>query len=209
MCKSILVLGPHTDDGEWGCGASIHKWISAGHEVNYVAFSAAEESVPDNLSPDILRSEILVSASLIGINQSNLRVLSYRVRYFPRDRQEILEDMIKLRNEINPSLVVVPSSNDTHQDHEVINREAFRAFKRSSILGYEIPWNCPKNNLSFYNKVSNESLDAKILSISAYKSQIFRAPNYKEMITSLALQRGSVVGASFAEAFEVIRWVEN
>ena len=38
-------------------------------------------------------------------------------------------------------LVVLPNSTDVHQDHQVINREGIRAFKHSSILGYELVWN--------------------------------------------------------------------
>jgi LmbE family N-acetylglucosaminyl deacetylase len=209
MSKTILVLGPHTDDGEWGCGASVAKWIAEGHKVHYVAFSAAEESLPAGLPPDILRDEIRMAVRELGVLTDNLKVLEYRVRHFPRDRQEILEDMIRLRKEFRPDIVVIPNSHDTHQDHEVINREAFRAFKRSTLLGYEIPWNNRRTDLTFFNGVTREQLDAKIASIEAYRSQLFRAPNYVELINSLAIQRGSQAGLQFAEAFEVIRWVEN
>lgn len=203
------MLGPHTDDGEWGCGASIAKWNEEGHEVHYAAFSAAEESVPNDLPQDILRKEIVEASKLVGVQSDRLVVFSYRVRHFPRDRQEILEDMIQLRHRIKPSVVVVPSSFDTHQDHEVINREAFRAFKRCTILGYEIPWNNRRIDLTFFNGVKQEHIQAKIASIDAYDSQKFRTPNFSELINSLAVQRGSQAGLPFAEAFEVIRWVEN
>lgn len=209
MSKTILVLGPHTDDGEWGCGASIAKWITNGHNVHYVAFSAAEESVPADLPKDILRDEIQTATFALGLKIDYLKVLEYQVRYFPRDRQKILEDMINLRNEISPEIVVIPNSHDTHQDHEVINREAFRAFKRSTLLGYEIPWNNRKTDLTFFNGVTQKDIDAKIASIEAYRSQFFRAPNFVDLINSLAIQRGSQVGLQLAEAFEVIRWVEN
>jgi LmbE family N-acetylglucosaminyl deacetylase len=207
--KVYLVLGPHTDDGEWGCGASIVKWIKEGHTVHYAAFSAAEESVPDGLPPDILRKEIVDAIAVLGIAIENLKVFTFRVRHFPRDRQEILETMVGLRKQIKPDVVVVPSSFDTHQDHEVISQEAFRAFKRCTILGYEIPWNNRRIDLTFFNGVDRICLDAKVASIAAYKSQIFRAPNFPDLINSLAIQRGSQVGLDFAEAFEVIRWVES
>ena len=207
--KTYLILGPHTDDGEWGCGASIAKWVQEGHNVHYAAFSAAEESVPKGLPEDILRQEILQAIQVLGIKVEQLKVFAYRVRHFPRDRQEILEDMLELRRQLEPDVVVVPSSYDTHQDHEVINREAFRAFKRSTILGYEIPWNNRRIDLTFFNGVTRAQLDAKVASIGAYKSQEFRAPNYADLINSLAIQRASQAGLPFAEAFEVIRWVEN
>ncbi len=41
--QRILVLAPHTDDGEFGCGGSIAKFIEAGKEVFYAAFSTAEK----------------------------------------------------------------------------------------------------------------------------------------------------------------------
>ncbi len=207
--KRILVLGPHTDDGEWGAGASICKWIEQGHSVWYAAFSAAEESVRDGFASNVLREEIPIAIRALGMQEAQLKVFQHRVRYFPRDRQDILEEMIRLRAEIKPDTVLVPSSYDTHQDHEVINREGFRAFKRSTILGYEIPWNNRHIDLTFFNGVSAAHLTAKVQAIAAYKSQVFRAPNYEDLIRSLAIQRGSQAGLPYAEAFEVIRWVEN
>lgn len=206
--KTILVLGPHTDDGEWGCGASMAKWQAQGHCVHYVAFSAAEESVPKGLPPDILREEIVRATRQLGLPLERLQVFAFRVRHFPRDRQEILEELIRLRQKLAPHIVVVPSSYDTHQDHEVIQQEAFRAFKRSTLLGYEIPWNNRRIDLTFFHGIGPEHLDAKVRSLAAYQSQAFRAPNYAELIHSLALQRGSQAGLPLAEAFEVIRWVE-
>ena len=39
--KNILVLAPHTDDGEFGCGGTIAKLIDQGKNVFYAAFSTA------------------------------------------------------------------------------------------------------------------------------------------------------------------------
>lgn len=43
--KKVLVLAPHTDDGELGAGGFISKLIEEGSEVFYVAFSTAAESI--------------------------------------------------------------------------------------------------------------------------------------------------------------------
>jgi LmbE family N-acetylglucosaminyl deacetylase len=207
--QRILILAPHTDDGEWGAGASIARWIRQGHMVWYVAFSAAEESVVNGFSPDILRSEIIAASAELGLKVENLQVLNQKVRYFPRDRQDILEKMVALRQEINPTLVLMPSSFDTHQDHKVINEEGFRAFKRSRILGYEIPWNNRKIDLTYYQEIEEVDLLKKIRAIGMYKSQVFRNPFYEEFIRSLAIQRGHQVSCRYAEAYEVIRWVAH
>jgi len=185
------------------------KWAEQGHEVYYAAFSAAEESVPQGMPTDILRGEIQAAAKELSLPLERLKVFQFRVRYFPRDRQEILEEMIRLRKEIDPDVVLMPNSFDTHQDHEVINREGFRAFKRATVLGYEIPWNNRHVDLTFFHGVEEHHLQCKIRAMQAYKSQMFRAPNYTELINSLAIQRGYQVGLKYAEAFEVIRWVEE
>lgn len=203
----ILILAPHTDDGEWGAGGSIARWMREGREVWYVAFSAAEESVPKEFKKNILREEILLASAELGILANSVRVLNQKVRYFPRDRQEILEQMICLRQEIKPDLVLVPSSFDTHQDHAVISEEGFRAFKGCSILGYEIPWNNTITNLTFFQEVSESDLMSKIRAIAAYRSQHFRTPNYEDLIRALAVHRGFQIGCRYAEAYEVIRWV--
>ena len=39
--KNVLVLAPHTDDGELGAGGFISKLVEQGAEVTYVAFSTA------------------------------------------------------------------------------------------------------------------------------------------------------------------------
>ena len=59
----ILILAPHTDDGEFGCGGSIARFIEEKKEVFYVAFSAAEKSVPPNFPRDILRKEVKKSTA--------------------------------------------------------------------------------------------------------------------------------------------------
>lgn len=115
--STVLVLGPHTDDGEFGCGATIARFIEEGKEVHYVTFSACEESVPDGFHKEILLDEVKTASSVLGIKSESLINLRYKVRYFPRDRQEILEDMIKIKKEINPDLVILPNGDDVHQDH--------------------------------------------------------------------------------------------
>lgn len=81
--KRILVLAPHTDDGEFGCGGSIARFIEEKKEVFYVAFSAAEKSVPANFPKDILRKEVKEATAELGIKKSNLMLFKYEVRNFP------------------------------------------------------------------------------------------------------------------------------
>lgn len=207
MIEKVLILAPHTDDGEFGCGATIQKMIREGKEVFYVAFSAAEESVPAHLPRDILRTEIKDATAVLGIKPQNLEVLNFPVRNFPAHRQAILEKIIDYRTEIAPDTVFVPALSDMHQDHEVIAREGFRAFKKKSVIGYELPFNNLHFNSNMYIKLQREDVERKMDSISCYKSQLHRPYSNLDFILHHAMIRGSQVGVDYAETFELIRWV--
>lgn len=207
--KKCLVLAPHTDDGEFGCGASIVKLLSQGVEVFYAAFSIAEESVPDPYPKDILSREVRAAMHELGVKEDNLLLYKYKVRNFAHKRQDILEDLVYLNRHLSPDLVFMPSINDLHQDHTTIANEGLRAFKRHTILCYEIPW----NNIVFMNNCyisfSDIELKSKINALMCYESQMDRAYASEEFIRSLAVTRGTQIGSKYAEVFEVIRWIMN
>lgn len=203
----ILILAPHTDDGEFGCGASINKWVEEGKEVFYATFSACKQSVLPQFPEDILITEVKAATSTLGIAPENLIMFDYEVRTFNYHRQEILDDLIKLRTEINPDLIVMPSLNDVHQDHKTIAEEGVRAFKFYSILCYEMPWNNLVFNTTCFNILEQKHLDKKIAALREYKSQAHRPYSNPEFIKGLALNRGIQINADFAEVFEVVRWM--
>jgi len=205
--NKVLVLAPHTDDGEFGCGATISKFINEGRDVYYAAFSTAEESVPPQFPKNILETEVKAATIELGIKPTNLLLYKYRVRRFAQFRQEILEDLVKLNNELKPDLVFMPSLNDLHQDHTTIAHEGLRAFKKTSILCYELPW----NNISFatncFVNFSEKELEAKLRALNCYDSQKSRSYASEQYIRSLAITRGTQIGTQYAEVFEVIRWL--
>jgi LmbE family N-acetylglucosaminyl deacetylase len=207
MSKNILVLAPHTDDGELGAGGSIAKFVESGDKVFYCAFSIAEEAIPDGLPKDILLTEVKEAIKRLGIPSENLMINRFPVRRFREHRQEILDIMAKLKSERIFDLVLMPSLHDVHQDHQVIAEEAIRAFRHTSILSYELPW----NNLSFQNTcfihLQKSQVDKKIFALQGYQSQSHRPYMSAEFIQGLAKTRGVQINAEYAEVFEVIRWV--
>jgi len=103
--------------------------------------------------------------------------------------------------------VLLPSVNDTHQDHLTVAHEGFRAFKDRTILGYEIPWNNRTFNTESFVLLDKTHIDAKVAALLCYRSQLDRFYANENFVRSLAVTRGTQIGASFAEAFEVVRWV--
>lgn len=203
--KSILVLAPHTDDGELGVGGTLTKIIRMGGDVTYVAFSTAEESVPEGFPKDILKTEVKAATEILGVKSENLKIFNYKVRKLNYSRQDILEDLIKLRKEKDYDCVFIPSLHDIHQDHTTIAQEAVRAFKNKTILGYELIWNNLSFNTQCFVKLDFEDVSNKYRALQEYHSQGRRNYLSKEFIFSLARARGVQVGCEYAECFEVVR----
>ena len=129
------------------------------------------------------------------------------MRRFFEKKQDILEDLIKLRDEIKPELIFVPASDDCHQDHQVISEEGIRAFKHVSILGYEMQWNNLSFNTRSFIRLEDKYLEKKVEALKEYNSQAHRTYLNENFIKSLATTRGVQIGVQYAEAFEVIRWI--
>jgi LmbE family N-acetylglucosaminyl deacetylase len=207
MFKRILILSPHTDDGELGCGGSIAKFIEEGKEVTYVALSCCEKSVPKEYPRDILKTEVREATGILGIKKENLLLYDYSVRDFPENRQKILDTLIEIRKRIDPDMVIAPSSYDTHQDHATVRQETLRAFKMCTILGYEQPWNNLTFNTSSFISLEERHVKKKIDALASYKTQAGRKYLNEAFIRGLATTRGTQIETEYAEAFEVIRWV--
>jgi N-acetylglucosamine malate deacetylase 1 len=205
--KKILVLAPHTDDLEFGCAGTVSKLIENDNEVWCAAFSACQQSVRKEFPPDILITEIKAASKILGIKPENLILFDYNVRTFNFHRQELLDDILKLKASIQPHIVFIPALTDVHQDHYTIAQEGFRAFKFSSLLSYELPWNNLSFNTACFMKLEEKHILKKIEVVNQYKSQANRPYANEEFIRSLARTRGVQINTHYAECFEVIRWI--
>jgi LmbE family N-acetylglucosaminyl deacetylase len=203
--KKILVLAPHTDDGELGCGGSIARFCAEGKEVYYAAFCLCSKSLPADLPTNTLELECKKATALLGIPASNIILFNYEVRQLPQSRQQILEELLKLNQQINPDMVLLPAASDVHQDHQVIHQEGLRAFKNTTFAGYELPWNNYSFRTNFFMKLSENEVNKKIEALQFYQSQSHRNYMQPDFIRSLAKVRGVQCNSDYAEAFELYK----
>ena len=150
------------------------RLVEDGVEVRYMAFSIATKSLPEGFPPDTLAKEVREATAELGIPEANLDVHDFEVRTFPDRRQDILELLIALWEEWQPDIVFQPSLHDVHQDHQVVAAEGLRAFKRTTILGYEIPWNNFDFAYQAYVALDERHIERKIAALAKYASQQHR-----------------------------------
>jgi N-acetylglucosamine malate deacetylase 1 len=205
--KRLLVLTPHTDDAELGSGGTMARCLENGTEIFVAVFSTAKESLPAGSDPCRLRGEFREAMKVLGVPQDNLIIYDYPVRRLSYHRQEVLEELVKLRREIAPDAIVMPSAHDFHQDHQVLYAEGLRAFKDMTVLGCDLPWNQLTFSAQAYITLELRHLQKKWDALKEYKSQFELGRMYFswEFLEGLARVRGTQVRAQYAEAFEVMR----
>lgn len=206
--NKVLFFAPHTDDVELGCGGTLSKLLREGHEVFVVAFSTARQTLnSNNKDEDQLKKEFHLAMDVYNIPLKNRYVYDFQVRRLSYHRQEVLDVMIKLRSEIDPDWVFIPSSSDCHQDHQVVHNEGVRAFKSCTLWGYELPWNHFSYDAHAFVELNTQDLEVKLSALQRYKSQIDKDRNYfqKDFILGLAKVRGVQAGLEYAESFEIMR----
>ena len=210
MYKKILIISPHTDDGELGCGGTISRFVREGVEIFYVALSDCQNAIPEGFDKEVLKNECLAATTRLGILESNVEILSFENKNFNNYRREIFNTLESIKEKIVPDLTFVPCSFDTHQDHQVVNEESKRVFRREySLLGYEEPWNNITMTTNYFVTLNKEDIETKVSSLHCYGSQSFQKKPYfsDEYIWGLAKTRGVQTSNLYAEAFEVIKQV--
>lgn len=204
--RRVLLLGPHPDDAEFSSGGTIAKLIENNIEIHYAVFSMCEKSIPAGFSPGTIKNELLNAVDFMGINKQFLYLFDFEVRVFPQFRQEILEEMVRLSRLVKPDLVLLPSSSDIHQDHKIIYEEGIRAFKQSSMLSYEMPWNNFAFLSNLYVTLEERHVQKKIDTLKLYKSQYFRKYSDEDYLRSLTKIKGLQINEKYAETFQILRW---
>jgi len=204
----ILMLAPHTDDVELGCGGTIARFVEEGESQIFVAvFSTAGDSVPKGFPKTALRDEFYDAMRILGVKKSGLSVYDYAVRKLSYSRQDVLEQLVKLGRSVKPDVVFLPSSQDLHQDHQTLYNEGLRAFKETTMWGYELPWNTITFPTRGFITLEERHLERKWKALQAYKTQFAMNRPYFSLdyIRAIAMVRGIQVKSKYAEAFDVIR----
>ncbi len=204
---NVLVLAPHPDDAELGCGGTIARLTEQGAKVYIATFSLCEDSLPPGWPKGVREVEARKAIEELPVPQAHLLIYRYPVRRLAMYRQEILDDLVRLNNELDPDLVFLPTTDDLHQDHATVAHEGHRAFKRTTIYAYEMPWNNIAFRTTAFVNLHERHIERKVCALSHYESQR-DGPYMAESFTrGLARTRGVAIGTEFAEAFDVVRTV--
>lgn len=191
--QTALFISPHTDDAELCCGGTINKLVRGGVRVliHNCGFATGAYTYEPHRAAEVL------GASSFGSQ--------FPVREYHTMRQEILESFRKLNTMYIPDFVFTTCHKDTHQDHQTVAAEVFRAFKHGTIISWETPWNNLDFSPNFYCEISDEDLEKKLEAIRQYETQSHRYYFDEDYIRGWSRMRGGQVNKRHAEAYKIVR----
>lgn len=200
--KSLLFLGAHPDDIELGCGALISD-IKGQTNILCVTFSDNQNN------PELkkLVEEHYLSMQVLGLTNEQVILEKFPTRRFPDYRQEILEMMVRLNRQLHPEVVFVHTPQDIHQDHVTVTQEALRAFRGTTVLGFDVLRSSYGFFPHFMVEVSENAVETKVKSLAEYKTYENRYYFSPDVIRSTAIRHGALAERPFAEGFDIIRIV--
>lgn len=200
--NSLLFLGAHPDDIELGCGALIAD-IAGMASIHCYTFSDNQQ----NPALGALVQEHTESMHTLGLSDGQFELGIFQTRRFPENRQEVLEQMLALRKKYQPQIVFVHTAKDVHQDHGTLTQEAIRAFRGTTVLGYDVLRSSYGFFPDFLVEVSQKAVETKLKALAQYKTYTSKYYFNAEVLRATAVRHGALAERPFAEGFDIIRMV--
>jgi LmbE family N-acetylglucosaminyl deacetylase len=198
--KRICFIGAHPDDIELGAGALIAR-LSSRSEVFCITLSDNQK----NSALSLVKQEQLRSLKILGVDEKHSIVGEFDTRRFQHSRQEILEHLIEFNKKHQPDIVFTHSKSDLHQDHSVVTEEALRAFRGTTLLGFDVIRSSHGFFPTFFVEVEEEDVKKKIAALAEYKTYAGKYYFDPELTRASLIRYGALVERKYAEAFDISR----
>ncbi len=220
---NILVIAPHPDDEVLGCGGTIAKHCAQGDDVFVAIVTKGCEPLFSSDSVEVVKNECIKADKFLGVKEtffmdfpaSMLETVS---------RYTINNAFVNLIQNVKPHVVYLPHRGDMQLDHKITVDAAMVALRPkynhhvNKIYAYETlsetGWDIPSVENHFiplcFNDIT-DFLEKKLAAMRIYASQVSAFPSTRSVdsLKALALYRGTHMGLKAAEAFSIIREINN
>ncbi len=202
--KKVCFIGAHPDDIELGCGAFIAN-LNGKAEMMCVTLSDNQK----NPQLSHLVDEHYRSMAVLGVPPNQIRLGSFVTRRFPELRQEILEFLYLLNHEYQPDLVITHTRADIHQDHQQTTEEVLRAFRGTTVLGFDALRSSYGFFPHFLVEVTEQDVQLMVKALSEYSTYNDKYYFDEAVLRATLVRHGALAERPFAEGFDILRIVGN
>lgn len=220
----MLVISTHPDDEALGCGGSLLKHKDSKDDIAWMIITNISED--HGYSAERVRSrqeEIKKVAKKFGFSKT------YKLD-FPTTQLNsvIIGDMIAkistVMQEFKPEIIYLPNRSDAHSDHRITFdavmacTKCFRNPFIKRVLMYETvsetefaPALPERAFIPNYFIDITPCMKEKLEILKIYKSEIAPHPFPRSLrnVEALATFRGAMSGVEYAEAFQLIKYIEK
>ncbi len=202
--KKVCFIGAHPDDIELGCGAFISN-INGKADILCVTLSDNQQ----NPALTHLVDEHRRSMAILGVTPDHIKLESFITRRFPELRQEILEYLYQLNHDYQPDIVITHTRADIHQDHQQTTEEVLRAFRGTTVLGFDALRSSYGFFPHFLVEVSDQDVERKINALAQYSTYNDKYYFNADVLRATLIRHGALAERPFAEGFDILRIVGN
>lgn len=222
--KKVIVVSAHPDDEVLGAGGAILKHVANGDEVYWLITTNISESA--GFSEERVQSrqtEIRKVETELGIKKTFL--LDYPTMDLSSSSVITMVPKIsEVFNEVKPEVIYCVNRSDAHSDHRitfdavVACTKSFRYPYVKKVLMYEClsetefaPALFEKAFIPNYFVDISGFFKKKLEVMRIYESELGQHPfpRSERNIEALATYRGASVGVEYAEAFQLIKYIDK
>lgn len=223
--NKILVVAAHPDDELLGAGGTMIKHILKGDEVSVLILADGETS-----REGAGAEEVEKRTEQIKRMAKKLKLKKIFIKSLPDQKLDVLPliEIIKIVEKaisaIKPKIVYTHNPSDLNKDHKITFQAVLTVcrprpnFCVKELLAFETPssteWQM-KDEANMFRPARYINIEQvfkkKIAAIKIYQDEIREFPHPRSLIglEILAKYRGLEVGLKYAEAFQVIRIIND
>jgi LmbE family N-acetylglucosaminyl deacetylase len=200
---TIVCVGAHPGDPEFGCGGTLLKASEAGHQVMVLYLTRGEASDPSKSfseMADLRTKEAETSCRILKVTPSFAGQIDGDTEYTKKTSEEFAKQILAAK----PDLVLTHWPLDTHKDHQIAGLLTLNAWARSGqafqLYFYEV--NTGDETMAF-NPTDHEDISIyrarKKQALMAHQTQN-PGEVYDRFFKAMEDFRGLEAGVSAAEA---------
>ena len=222
--KNVIVISAHPDDETLGAGGTILKHVDNGDNVFWLIVTNVFED--QGFSKERVagrQKEIREVEGLLGIKKTFL--LNYPTMTLSSGSLlKMVPEISAVFSEVKPEIIYTLNRSDAHSDHRIIFdavmscTKSFRYPYIKQVLMYECisetefaPALAEKAFLPNYFVDITKYIDKKNEAMSVFESELGEHPFPRSLdnIRALAHFRGASVGVQYAEAFQLLKYIDK
>ncbi len=224
MKKSVIVISAHPDDETLGVGGALLRHASKRDDLFWLIVTNISEEIGFSKERVALRqAEIDKVADMYGFRE--VFKLDYPTMHLSSsDLITMVPKISEVFQKVRPNIIYSLNRSDAHSDHRVIFdatmacTKSFRYPFIEQVLMYECisetefaPALPEKMFMPNYFIDISEYLEQKLEIMQVFESEVASHPFPRslENIRALAHFRGAVAGVQYAEAFQLIKFIER